>query len=239
MCASYLTGAQLLDDGITVFYLAGVCSVELLIVGLYLAVVYVAGDGLTRDVGAGAASRGGQGYATGFSLFELLIVVTFSGLLVQQAMVWKSHDNDRSMAARTVRDIEQLRIALLSYYAAYNSYPPGLDPTAMQPSQPQFLGSEHMRVWNNVNAANIIWTDNAATPLHGDPNPGGYGVVGLPPDCEPNRDPARPCNGVQIITRLDSGDQAGNVYHSFETIADMVRDPDSGRYTITITLSTP
>ena len=138
-----------MDDDITVFYLAGVCSVELLIVGLYLAVVYVAGDGLTRDVGAGAASRGGQGYATGFSLFELLIVVTFSGLLVQQAMVWKSHDNDRSMAARTVRDIEQLRIALLSYYAAYNSYPPGLDPTAMQPSQPQFLGSEHMRaLWS-------------------------------------------------------------------------------------------
>lgn len=206
---------------------------------VYLAPVCVAGDGLKEHAGAGLAPRPGSRCATGFSLFELLIVVTFSGLLLQQAMIWKTHENDRAMEARTVRDIEQLRIALLSYYAQHNSYPPGLDPTVMIPSQPQFLGSHHLPAWNNVNAANILWTDNAANPNRGDPNPGGYGVVGLPPYCEPNRAPGDRCTRAQIITRLDSGDQAGNLYHSFETIAEMVRDPDSGRYTLTIELGRP
>ena len=228
----------------TEFSLAGVFAVALLMVAVHLAAVYlapvcVAGDGLKEHAGAGLAPRPGSRCATGFSLFELLIVVTFSGLLLQQAMIWKTHENDRAMEARTVRDIEQLRIALLSYYAQHNSYPPGLDPTVMIPSQPQFLGSHHLPAWNNVNAANILWTDNAANPNRGDPNPDGYGVVGFPPYCEPNRAPGDRCTRAQIITRLDSGDQAGNLYHLFETIAEMVRDPDSGRYTLTIELGRP
>jgi type II secretory pathway pseudopilin PulG len=172
----------------------------------------------------------------GFSLLELLIVVAFSGLLLQQAMVWKIHKNDRAAVVRAVRDIEQLRIALLSYYAEHNSYPHHLDTEAVTPSGPAFVGGDHLPVWNNVNVANISYTH----PTSANPNPGGYGVVGLPENsCVPKSELHAPCIKICIITRLDSGGQASNVCHRFRTIAKMVRDRDLGTYTITIELGRP
>ena len=172
----------------------------------------------------------------GFSLLELLIVVAFSGLLLQQAMVWKIHENDRAAVVRAVRDIEQLRTALLSYCAEHNSYPHHLDTEAVTPSGPAFVGGDHLPVWNNVNVANISYTH----PTSANPNPVGYGVVGLPENsCVPKSELHAPCIKVCIITRLDSGGQASNVYHRFRTIAKMVRDRDLGTYTITIELGRP
>ena len=204
-------------------------------------------DGRFHRVDSGDAGFAGAGHrhrltpsarrtAGGFSLFELLIVVAFSGLLLQQAMVWKTHENDRAAVARTVRDIEQLRIALLSYYAEHNSYPHYLDTEAVTPSGPAFAGGDHLPVWNNVNAANLPYTNLTSA----DPNPGGYGVIGLPENsCVPKSELHVPCTKVRIITRFDSGGQAGNVYHPFRRIAKTVRDRDSGKYTITIELGRP
>lgn len=237
---SYLLGAYLLGANMVEFYLAGVCAVALSIVGVYLAAVYVAGDGLKEDVGAGVASRGGPRYANGFSLFELLIMVTFSGLLLQQAMVWKTHENDRAAVARTVRDIEQLRTALLGYYAAYNSYPDQLDPTVAIPSGPAFAGGDYLPVWHNVNAAGIPYANSSD--IVGNPNPGGYGVVGRPDGCQP-LSTITPCSNVQIITRLADRGQAIGVVNQFNN-ADFDADPnpprnDDALYIITVTLGRP
>ena len=64
----------------------------------------------------------------GFTFIELLVVVTIVGLLSSIAVPKYRAMKQRAQATNVLADLQVVRVAVMSYYADYNQFPPEAGP---------------------------------------------------------------------------------------------------------------
>jgi len=86
-------------------------------------------------------SRAARPRRRGFSLIELMIVVSILGLLVAIGIPRYRDTKRRAFAAKIAADFNTVRVAAYNYFADNNTYPPdgspGVAPAALVPYLPQ------------------------------------------------------------------------------------------------------
>jgi prepilin-type N-terminal cleavage/methylation domain-containing protein len=135
--------------------------------------------------------RGGELQVAGFTLVELMIVVTIIGLLLSIALPEFSNYRLNAKIARTASEMRSLSTAFVAYKAGMSVYPEDSHET-LPPGMEQFINP-------------AIWADE--TPLGGHYNwegPDVYPYAGLS-----ILDPTAPPHAVVILDQmLDDGDLA-------------------------------
>ena len=73
----------------------------------------------------------------GYSFFELLVVLTFIGLIARIAVPRFGDMKRRAIAAKIIGDVHAIRVATLTYYTEKTSWPaevgPGIVPSEIVP----------------------------------------------------------------------------------------------------------
>jgi type II secretory pathway pseudopilin PulG len=77
----------------------------------------------------------------GYSFFELLVVLTFIGLIARIAVPRFGDMKRRAIAAKIIGDVHAIRVATLTYYTEKTSWPaevgPGIVPSEIVPHLPR------------------------------------------------------------------------------------------------------
>lgn len=69
----------------------------------------------------------------GFSFFELLVVLTFVGLIARIAVPRFSDMKRRAVAEKIIGDVQAIRVAAMTYYKERSAWPPEVGPGVVPP----------------------------------------------------------------------------------------------------------